>query len=90
MLLLKTHVFSTGYRIPVVYRAKDAAVPILLPLTYSILQIKSKAFKTRKRHQAAIDELYQFFEEKGIELDEALIEGQFYRLFDHLNEFFMI
>jgi integrase len=88
--LLKTHVFSTGYRIPVVYRAKDAVVPILLPLTYSILQIKGKAFKTRKRHQAAIDELYQFFEEKTIELDEALIEGQFYRLFDHLNEFFMI
>lgn len=88
--MLKIHVFSSGYRIPVAYRAKDTAIPILLPFTYSILQIKDKAFKTRRRHQTAIDELYQFFEGKGIELDEVLIQGEFYRLFDHLHEFFMV
>ena len=88
--MLKTHVFSTGYRIPVVYRAKNTTLPILLPFAYSILKIKDKAFKTRRRHQAAIDKLYQFFEVKGIELDEILIEGQFFGLFDHLHEFFMV
>src|SRR5258708_17508151 len=88
--LLKIYVFSNGYRIPVAYRAKDTAIPILLPFTYSILKIKDRAFKTRRRHQAAIDTLYQFFEGKGIELDEVLIQGEFYHLFDHLHEFFMV
>jgi hypothetical protein len=89
--LLKIHVFSTGYRIPVVYRTKVPAIPILLPFTYSIIKIRDKAFATRRRHQTAINELYRFFEEeKNIELDEVLIEGQFYALFDHLSEFFMI
>lgn len=89
--MLKIHVFSTGYRIPVVYRTKDPAIPVFLPFTYSIIKIRDKAFATRRRHQATINELYQFFEEeKNIELDEVLIEGQFYALFDHLSEFFMI
>jgi hypothetical protein len=88
--LLKIHVFSSGYRIPVAYGTKDTAIPILLPFTYTILKIKDRAFKTRRRHQAAIDELYQFFEGKEIKLDEVLIQGEFYRLFDHLHEFFMV
>lgn len=75
---------------PVVFRARDTAIPILMPLTYNVLKIKDKAFKTRRRHVSAIDELYEFFESKEIELDEALITGQFYLLFDHLNEFFMV
>jgi hypothetical protein len=75
---------------PVVFRARDTAIPILLPLIYNVLKINNKAFKTRRAHVSAIDGLYNFFEAKDIELDEALITGQFYLLFDHLNEFFMI
>jgi integrase len=90
LLLLKIHHFSTGYRIPVIYRTKNLSTPIFLPFTYSITKIRDKAFKTRRRHQAALDGLYQFFEEKGVELDELLLAGQFYTLFDHLPEFFMV
>ncbi|MBL7760869.1 MAG: site-specific integrase [Sediminibacterium sp.] len=85
--MVKQIKLSNNKRLPVIYRNDCDFVPILQPLVYTVLKLKNKAFETITKQLQVIDFLYQYFAENNHDLDELIINGDYHKIFDHLNPF---
>ena len=67
--------FSSG-KYPVLVRA-DSSIPFFLPLTYTILSLKGKSYRTIINQITSIKILYLYFIEKEIDFEESILKGDF-------------
>ncbi|MFJ3046779.1 tyrosine-type recombinase/integrase [Herbaspirillum chlorophenolicum] len=77
---------SNGRRIPVLFRDTPPQ-PVLLPFLYVALKRQYKAYNTIRNDLVTIKAFYDFFALDGIDVDEALIDGQFAILLTRVEQF---
>src|ERR1017187_8824181 len=80
--------FSNHTKLPVLVR-DNSAIPVFLPLLYTILRLGPKSLKTKINIINAIKHLYKFCNENAVNIDELIINSDFDPVIDKMDLFSM-
>lgn len=77
--------FSNCQRIPIIIN--KSKTPFLLPLLFTITNLKEKSYSTKSNYIKVICRLYSFLNEKDINIEEMMISGHFNPIISNLESF---